>query len=119
MLKPAIPIAGSIGNGHIIPMRPVIRKVDSNHAEIIEAFRKLGWSARSTATIGKGFPDAVVGKFGYTTLIEIKDGAKPQSKRRLTEDEEEFFKEWRGSLVLIESIQDVISFDRKQAFRKM
>lgn len=98
-------------------MRPVIRKVDDNHAEIIAAFRRLGWSARSTATIGKGFPDAAVGKFGHTYLVEIKDGKKPPSKRKLTEDEETFWREWRGSLVLIESVDDVIEFDKKRSQR--
>ena len=60
--------------------RAVIRKVDDNHAEIIAAFRRLGWSAISTAIIGKGVPDAVVGKFGHTYLVEIKgwiEGAEP------------------------------------------
>jgi hypothetical protein len=58
--------------------------------------------------------DAVVGKFGHTYLIEIKDGSKPPSKRKLTEDEETFWRDWRGSLILIESVDDVIAFDRKR-----
>jgi hypothetical protein len=37
------------------------------------------------------------------------------SKRKLTEDEETFWREWRGSLVLIESVKDVIEFDRKHS----
>jgi hypothetical protein len=95
--------------------RAVIRKVDDNHAEIIAAFRQLGWSARSTATIGKGFPDAAVGKFGHTYLIEIKDSSKPPSRRKLTEDEERFWREWRGSVIMIESVADVIEFNRKRS----
>ena len=98
-------------------MRTVIRKVDDNHAEIIATFRALGWSARSTAIIGKGFPDALVGKYGHSYPVEIKDGSKPPSRRKLTEDEEEFRSTWRGSLVYIESVDDVIAFDRKHARR--
>jgi hypothetical protein len=33
----------------------------------------------------------------------------------LTEDEEVFWREWRGSLVLIESVADFIEFDRKRS----
>jgi hypothetical protein len=95
--------------------RAVIRKVDDNHAEIIAAFLQLGWSARSTAAIGKGFPDAAVGKFGHTYLIEIKDSSKPLSRRKLTEDEERFWREWRGSVIMIEGVADVIEFNRKRS----
>lgn len=92
---------------------PVIRRVDSNHAEIIDMFRQLGYSARSTAIIGKGFPDAALGKFGFNFLIEIKDGAKPPSARKLSDDEDLFWKDWRGNIYLIESLEDVLEFDRK------
>jgi hypothetical protein len=61
------------------------------------------------------FPDAVVGKFGNTFLVEIKDGKKKPSAQKLTEDEETFWKEWRGNLVLIESVADVIEFNRKHS----
>ena len=95
-------------------LRTVIRKVDSNHAEIVEAFRRLGYSVKSTATLGKGFPDAVCAKMGHTFHIEIKDGKLPASKRRLSEDEEIFWREWLGPIYLIQSIDDVIALDRKR-----
>jgi hypothetical protein len=47
--------------------------------------------------------------------VEIKDGSKLPSRRKLTDDEEQFWKEWRGNLVLIESIEDVIEFNRKKS----
>jgi hypothetical protein len=95
--------------------RSLIRKVDDNHAEIVATFRRLGYSVRSTATLGKGFPDIIAGKWGHNYLCEIKDGSKPPSARKLTEDEETFWQEWRGSIHLIESVQDVIEFDRKRS----
>lgn len=90
-------------------------KVDDNQSEIVDAFRKLGYSVRSTAMIGQGFPDLAIGKFGHTWLVEVKDGRKPPSKRLLTPQEEQFWRDWNGSLLLINSINDVIEFDRKHA----
>lgn len=59
--------------------------------------------------------DLAVGKIDHTVLVEIKSGSKPPSKRRLTEDEEAFWREWRGSLILVESVADVIEFNRKKS----
>lgn len=89
-------------------------KVDANQPEIVEAFRKLGWSVRCTHQIGQGFPDLAVGKKGFTTLIEIK----ATSRDRLTVDEESFWSGWLGSLVLITSVDEVIELDRKRFGRK-
>ena len=33
--------------------------------------------------------------------MEVKDGDKPQSARRLTEAEEKFFMEWKGGMLCI------------------
>lgn len=98
-------------------LRTVIRKVDANHSEIVEAFRRLGYSVRSTATLGKGFPDLCIAKFGVNTLIEVKDGKLPPSGRKLTEDEETFWREWNGSIVLIQSVDEVMAFDKKRLKR--
>ena len=54
-----------------------------------------------------------MGKFGFTTLVEVKDGKKKPSDRKLTPDEEEFHREWLGSIAVIESIDDVLEFDGK------
>lgn len=49
------------------------RRVDANHAEIVEAYRRLGCSARSTAPLGDGFPDIAVGYGGLTALPEARN----------------------------------------------
>lgn len=94
-------------------LRTVIRKVDGNHTEIVQSFRRMGYSVLDLHILGKGAPDICVGKFGVNTLIEIKDSNLPKSKRTLTEDEEIFWKTWLGRLVMITSVDDVIAFDRK------
>lgn len=89
-------------------------RTDENHQEIIDAFRKLGYSVYSTHRVGSGFPDLVCGKFGHNHLVEVKDSKKSPSQRKLTELEEKFFKDWLGSVHIIESVQDVIEFNRKR-----
>ena len=64
-----------------------------------------------TSDLGNGFPDLVVSKEGYTILIEIKDGTKPPSQRRLTDDEETFHAGWKGHIAIVKSEQDVIWLD--------
>tara|TARA_R100001086_G_scaffold247196_1_gene180856 strand:+ start:305 stop:622 length:318 start_codon:yes stop_codon:yes gene_type:complete len=82
-------------------------RVDANHADIVDLLRRYGCSVFSTAGVGDGFPDLVVGFRGVTRLIEIKDGEKSPSRRRLTDDEEEWHATWRGDPVcIIESLCD-------------
>jgi hypothetical protein len=55
----------------------MIKRADSNQKEIMDMCRKIpALSVFSTHTIGKGFPDIVIGFKGINYLIEIKDGSK-------------------------------------------
>lgn len=81
--------------------------MDANHAEIAAAFRQLGYSVADTSRLGNGFPDLVVARSGRTVLVEVKDGAKPPSARKLTPDEQQFRDAWRGDYVVVESLTDV------------
>lgn len=87
-------------------------KADDNQPQIVKAFRQLGFSVAHTHTIGKGFPDIVVGRNGINTLVEIKDGKKVKSQKQLTPDEKEFHETWRGKIIVIESVEDVIDFSK-------
>lgn len=89
-------------------------RIDVNQPEVVEAFRKLGFSVSHTHTIGKGFPDIIVGKHGHSYLVEIK----ASSRDKLTADEETFWEGWLGSLILISSVDEVIEFNRKHFGRK-
>ena len=79
----------------------MIRKTDRNHKQVIDDLRKEGMSVFSTHTIGKGFPDIVVGHNGKNYLFEIKDGAKTRSQTKLTESEREFHNQWKGQINII------------------
>lgn len=83
-------------------------KVDDNQSEIVAALRAAGCSVTSLASIGKGCPDIVVGRGGVNYLMEIKDGNKPPSKRRLTKDEQEWHATWNGHVAIVESVEDAL-----------
>lgn len=90
----------------------VVRKhgrVDANQAEVVEALRKAGATVQSLASVGGGCPDLLVGYRGVNHLVEIKDGSKPPSGRRLTEDEAAWHRAWTGEQVeVIESVEDAM-----------
>lgn len=74
-------------------------RIDANQNAIVEALRDIpGVSVAITSQLGAGFPDIVIGFGARNYLIELKDGSKPPSKRELTEDEYEFFAQWRGQV---------------------
>ena len=99
-------------------MRARPRK-DSNHTDIVGTFRACHCSVFDTASIGGGAPDIIAAcpsKNGYINiLVEIKDGSKPPSQRKLTVDEYEFQQTWRGKYVVITSVDDVIELLRELA----
>lgn len=87
----------------------MIKKTDRNHAEILNKLRKITQlSVFSTHAIGKGFPDIVVGYKKRNYLIEIKDGEKPQSQRKLTKDEVKFFENWHGQVDVANNFDEVL-----------
>jgi len=89
-------------------MSKYARRVDENQNEIVTALRKCGAFVRIISQ-GDGIPDLLVGYKGYTILMEVKDGDKSPSKRRLTEAEEEFFMGWKGGiLVIVNSIEEAL-----------
>jgi len=61
-------------------------KVDANQAEIVKALRQAGAFVVHTHTLKNAF-DILVFYKGKTHIVEIKDGSKPPSKRKLTEGE--------------------------------
>ena len=81
-------------------------RVDANHKEIVEYFRGRCWSVLDIHTI-KNCCDIIVSRHGVTVAIEIKDGTKPPSARKLTKGEVLFKDTWQGQYYIITSIEDV------------
>lgn len=86
----------------------MIKRTDANQKDIMDKLRCIpNLSVISTHTIGKGFPDIIVGYKGKNFMIEIKDGNKPPSRRKLTSDELVFKMKWKGQIDVCNSFEDV------------
>ena len=83
-------------------------RVDANQPEVVAALRQMGCSVQPLHTVGKGCPDLLVGFRGVNVLIEVKDGSKPPSERKLTPDQVEWHREWNGQVAVAESVDDAI-----------
>jgi hypothetical protein len=81
-------------------------RVDDNQAEIVEALRKAGATVQSLAEVGRGCPDLLIGYQNKTALIEVKDGAKSPSERKLTPAQDKWHADWRGgTLCAVDNIE--------------
>lgn len=88
-------------------MRRAARR-DANEQDIIKAMRGAG--AYVKVVNDEGLFDLLVSYRGETLLIEVKDGTKPPSARRLTEAEQGFHNEWPGSdLYIIASVDEALA----------
>lgn len=83
-------------------------KVDGNHAEVVKALRQIGCSVQSLAQLGNGVPDLLVARNGVMWLMEVKDGAKPPSGRKLTPDELAWAGCWKAPVYVVCSADDAL-----------
>jgi hypothetical protein len=84
-------------------------RVDTNHAVIVGALRACGATVQSLAQVGGGCPDILVGYRGRNLLLEIKDGSKPPSARKLTADQVPWHAEWRGAVRVVDNVDSAIA----------
>jgi len=85
-------------------------KVDDNQKQVVTLFRKLGWYVLIISQL-KNCCDIIVSKNDITIAIEIKDGEKPASKRKLSEGELKFKGDWKGLYELVICDEDVININ--------
>lgn len=83
------------------------KKIDDNQNLIVKQLRKCGVSVAITSMLGNGFVDLVLGFRGRNYLIELKDGNKSASRKRLTEDEKQFHDSWNGQVNKAESFNEI------------
>lgn len=84
--------------------------IDSNQNEIVDALRAAGASVEpKLSRVGEGVPDLLVGIRGVTTVMEVKDGKKTASRKRLNDDEKEWHAAWRGSKFVVESVEQALA----------
>ena len=81
-------------------------KIDANQPAIVAALRRAGASVQPLHSVGGGCPDLMVGYRGLTYAIEVKDGAKPPSARKLTPDQIEWHAAWRGHVDVVTGVDE-------------
>ena len=85
-------------------------RVDRNHPEIVSALCAVGCSVLSLASLGGGIPDLLIfsPRRGYV-LLEIKDGSRIPSQRRLTDDQRDFHATWTGPISVVTSVKEALA----------
>lgn len=82
-------------------------RVDANQAELVKHWRGLNGTWESTHALA-GALDGIAGAWGIDVRVEIKDGSKPPSARKLTQAELTTMQNWKGRKPVVwESVEDV------------
>lgn len=89
-------------------MKRKYAKVDANQKSVVDALRAAGCSVRSTAALGNGFPDLLVARNNCMWLLEVKDGEKCPSARKLTPDELKFREMWKAPVFVVQNIGEAL-----------
>lgn len=83
-------------------------RTDANQTEIVEALRKHGASVLITSQLKNCF-DILVGFNGVNYIMEIKDGKKPPSQKKVTSGGLKFKANWKGGTYhVVESVEQAI-----------
>lgn len=83
-----------------------IKRRDGNHAEIVQAFQRCGYSVLDLSQVGDGCPDLLVGKRGHNTLVEIK-----MPSEKLQPHQRAWHNIWNGGVpVVMRSVEAVLRF---------
>lgn len=83
-------------------------RTDSNQTAIVKALRQAGCVVQSLAAVGSGVPDLIWSRNGRMGLIEVKDGRKPPSARKLTPAQEKWHREWKGPIAIVKSVDEAL-----------
>jgi hypothetical protein len=84
-------------------------RVDRNQAEIVKALRAVGCSVQTLHRVGQGCPDLLVGVRHRNVLMEVKNGQKVPSARKLTDDQIAWRMNWKGQFVVVESVDEALA----------
>mgnify|MGYP001582286321 CR=1 FL=1 len=83
------------------------RRRDENHAEIKGVFESLDCSVIDVAGAPCGF-DLIVGYKTQAIAVEVKDGSKPPSARKLTLNENNAHNAWRGPKCVVKNNDEAV-----------
>lgn len=83
-------------------------RTDHNQSAVVKALRSVGCSVLDMSGLGDGAPDLAVGLRGCNWFLELKDGGKSPSRRKLTPAQVEFQATWRGQWAKVETPEQAI-----------
>ncbi len=83
-------------------------RIDDNQPAMVKGLREMGCTVQHLHTLGQGCPDILVGFRGDNYLMEIKDGSKTRSRRKLTDDEARWHDEWRGQVSIVKNLNEAM-----------
>lgn len=90
------------------------RKTDANHAQIRNLLRALCCVVEDLSDVGRGVPDLLVRTPRRSIfVVEVKDGAKPPSQQRLSDDEQAFARRWGDSYVVVKNEAEAVALARR------
>ena len=85
-------------------------KIDDNQPELVKALRKIGALVTLLSGVGDGVPDLLVWYRDKWSLLEVKDGAKPPSARKLTPDQAKWHALHKDARVfVVSSVEEAIA----------
>jgi Holliday junction resolvase len=82
-------------------------RVDANQSEIVAALRAIGVGVVDMSGVGRGFPDLFAMFRGTMYLLELKNGSKPPSARKLTVEQVRFHNDARLAGVKVHVVSTV------------
>jgi hypothetical protein len=77
---------------------------DTTQKPIVKALRDIGASVQVTSTVGKGFPDLVIGWRGITMLAECKTGADKLNAMQM-----EWHSTWAGHVAVVRTPEEAVN----------
>ena len=83
------------------------RRKDENQSPIVGALRQIGVYVHDASASGGGLTDLICVYRGRVVLIEIKDGSKPPSRRKLTPAQVDFHEGCRTHGYVIPIVETV------------
>ena len=72
------------------------RRVDRNHGTVAHVLKQAGWAVVDTSRCA-GLWDLVCVRRGICMFVEVKDGSKPASARKLTPAQQELHALFAGA----------------------
>jgi len=92
-------------------------KKDANHNAVQEIFTVFGYRTLDVSSLKCGF-DFIAWKHGQVFIVEVKDGSKPPSATRSTDEEKKAEKKYTGEYYVIFSTKQAEQLLRRKNERK-